>query len=186
LQVGSRCTKRRVGSNNLSACCWARSAVFRKDSAASALQNVRKIRAGNWNQLDSNSFDIRTFLHSGALEPTHQKDHVSKANEAQQAKRREFIIRDEFITSWHSEAAQIARDISEAGSYFQFNQLPELYSALAGDITTFPVQYIGANVPQAWAAGSVFMLMQAMLGFFRTHLATSCTSIHLSRRGCQT
>ena len=46
----------------------------------SALQNVRKIRDGNWNQLDSNSFDIRTFLHSGALEPTRQKDHVSNIN----------------------------------------------------------------------------------------------------------
>jgi hypothetical protein len=42
-------------------------------SGFSALQNVRKIRDGNWNQLDSNSFDIRTFLHSGALEPTRQK-----------------------------------------------------------------------------------------------------------------
>jgi hypothetical protein len=27
------------------------------------------------------------------------------------------------------------------------------------------VQYIGANVPQAWAAGSVFLLTQALLGF---------------------
>jgi hypothetical protein len=27
------------------------------------------------------------------------------------------------------------------------------------------VQYIGANVPQAWAAGSAFMLTQAILGF---------------------
>jgi hypothetical protein len=27
------------------------------------------------------------------------------------------------------------------------------------------VQYVGANVPQAWAAGSAFMLTQAMLGF---------------------
>jgi hypothetical protein len=27
------------------------------------------------------------------------------------------------------------------------------------------VQYIGANVPQAWAAGSAFMLTQALLGF---------------------
>jgi hypothetical protein len=27
------------------------------------------------------------------------------------------------------------------------------------------VQYIGANVPQAWAAGSAFMLTQAMLGY---------------------
>jgi hypothetical protein len=46
----------------------------------SALQNVRKIRDGNWNQLDSNSFDIRTFLHSGALVPMRQKDHVSNIN----------------------------------------------------------------------------------------------------------
>jgi glycogen debranching enzyme len=27
------------------------------------------------------------------------------------------------------------------------------------------VQYVGANVPQAWAAGSAFMLTQALLGF---------------------
>jgi hypothetical protein len=27
------------------------------------------------------------------------------------------------------------------------------------------VQYLGANVPQAWAAGSVFTLLRAMLGF---------------------
>ena len=29
---------------------------------------------------------------------------------------------------------------------------------------SFPVQYLGANVPQAWAAGTPFMLLQAMLG----------------------
>jgi hypothetical protein len=45
------------------------------------------------------------------------------------------------------------------------NQLPELYTAFQRDETTFPVQYIGANVPQAWAAGAAFMLTQAMLGF---------------------
>ena len=28
----------------------------------------------------------------------------------------------------------------------------------------FPVQYLGANVPQAWAAGSAFALLQAILG----------------------
>ena len=32
------------------------------------------------------------------------------------------------------------------------------------DATSFPVQYLGANVPQAWAAGTPFMLLQAMLG----------------------
>ena len=28
----------------------------------------------------------------------------------------------------------------------------------------FPVQYLGANVPQAWAASSVFALLQSVLG----------------------
>jgi len=30
--------------------------------------------------------------------------------------------------------------------------------------TNFPVQYIGANVPQAWAAGAAFMLTGTLLG----------------------
>jgi glycogen debranching enzyme len=63
------------------------------------------------------------------------------------------------------EAARIAHDVSFAAGYFLLNQLPELYTASERNETNFPVQYIGANVPQAWAAGSVFMLTQAMLGF---------------------
>jgi glycogen debranching enzyme len=62
------------------------------------------------------------------------------------------------------EAAMIARDISEAASYFVFYRLPELYSGTKREPEAFPVQYLGANVPQAWAAGSVFHLMQAILG----------------------
>ncbi len=63
-----------------------------------------------------------------------------------------------------AEAARVARDISGAAGHFQGNQLPELYAGLQKDGMSFPVQYIGANVPQAWAAGSAFMLLQAMLG----------------------
>jgi glycogen debranching enzyme len=66
---------------------------------------------------------------------------------------------------FHDEAARIAHDVSFAAGYFLLNQLPELYTASERNETNFPVQYIGANVPQAWAAGSVFMLTQAMLGF---------------------
>jgi len=62
------------------------------------------------------------------------------------------------------EAARIARDISEAASYFVSYRLPELYAGLERRPGTFPVQYPGANVPQAWAAGSVFHLLQAILG----------------------
>ncbi len=64
-----------------------------------------------------------------------------------------------------AEAAQIAYDVSIAASHFLLNRLPELYTASERNETNFPVQYIGANVPQAWAAGSAFMLTQALLGF---------------------
>jgi glycogen debranching enzyme len=62
------------------------------------------------------------------------------------------------------EAAMVARDISEAASYFVFYRLPELYAGIRRETGTFPVQYLGANVPQAWAAGSVFHLLRAILG----------------------
>jgi glycogen debranching enzyme len=65
------------------------------------------------------------------------------------------------------EAARIARDISEAASRFASYRLPELYAGSPRQPSTketFPVQYLGANVPQAWAAGSIFHLLRAILG----------------------
>jgi glycogen debranching enzyme len=64
-----------------------------------------------------------------------------------------------------AEAGRVAHDVCQAGSFFMLNQLPELYAGLHRDAANFPVQYLGANVPQAWAAGSVFSMVQAMLGF---------------------
>ncbi len=63
-----------------------------------------------------------------------------------------------------TEAGHIARDISDAASHFLLNQLPELYAGVQRNGANFPVQYLGANVPQAWAAGSCFALLQAVLG----------------------
>jgi glycogen debranching enzyme len=63
-----------------------------------------------------------------------------------------------------AEAARIARDVSQAGSFFMLHQLPELYAGIQRNETNFPVQYLGANVPQAWSAGSVFSFLQAILG----------------------
>jgi glycogen debranching enzyme len=63
------------------------------------------------------------------------------------------------------EALALARDVSGAATYFMQHQLPELYAGLARTPTTFPVQYKGANVPQAWAAGSCFSLLQMIVGF---------------------
>lgn len=62
------------------------------------------------------------------------------------------------------EAAKVARQISGAGGFFESHQMPELYSGVQCTDTNFPVQYIGANVPQAWAAGSSFVFLSTMLG----------------------
>jgi glycogen debranching enzyme len=63
-----------------------------------------------------------------------------------------------------AEASRVARDIFEAASFFLAYRLPELYAGLPRLPHTFPVQYLGANIPQAWAAGSVFHLIQTILG----------------------
>jgi glycogen debranching enzyme len=65
---------------------------------------------------------------------------------------------------YSAEAAHIARDVSEAASHFLLNQVPELYAGISREPGSFPVQYLGANVPKAWAAGSAFMLLQSILG----------------------
>jgi glycogen debranching enzyme len=69
------------------------------------------------------------------------------------------------LYGFDAEASRIAHDVSVAASHFLLNQLPELYTASERSESNFPVQYLGANVPQAWAAGSVFMFTQALLGF---------------------
>jgi glycogen debranching enzyme len=63
-----------------------------------------------------------------------------------------------------AEAARVAKDVIDASSYFVSYRLPELYAGIARDPLNFPVQYLGANVPQAWAAGCIFQFVQAMLG----------------------
>ena len=57
----------------------------------------------------------------------------------------------------------------DASERFQANRLPELFAGLPRDEGSFPVQYLGASVPQAWAAGSIFRLIAVLCGI---HAAT--------------
>jgi glycogen debranching enzyme len=62
------------------------------------------------------------------------------------------------------EANQVARSVFDAARAFLGYRLPEVYSGMTRVPDSFPAQYIGANIPQAWAAGSIFQLIQMMLG----------------------
>jgi glycogen debranching enzyme len=75
-----------------------------------------------------------------------------------------FIARGFRRYGYVDEANLIARGILGAGSYFVLNRMPELYAGLQQEEPGFPVQYLGANVPQAWAGGSIFLLLSTMLG----------------------
>jgi glycogen debranching enzyme len=65
---------------------------------------------------------------------------------------------------FREEAARIARATFDAAERFQANRVPELFSGLARADGNFPVQYLGANVPQAWAAGSIIRLIAILAG----------------------
>ncbi len=59
---------------------------------------------------------------------------------------------------------RIARALFDTAGYFQGYRLPELFGGFQRGAHSLPVLYPHANIPQAWAAGSVFQLMQALLG----------------------
>ena len=63
-------------------------------------------------------------------------------------------------------ACEVASQILEAGLLFPGGRLPELWCGFARDRRhrSTPAQYPVGCSPQAWAAGSAFMLLQALLG----------------------
>ena len=64
----------------------------------------------------------------------------------------------------HTEAQRVAEGIFAAAERFDAYRLPELFSGLPRDAGAFPVPYLGANVPQAWAAAAVFRLVAILCG----------------------
>ncbi|MBP5975641.1 amylo-alpha-1,6-glucosidase [Brasilonema sp. CT11] len=65
---------------------------------------------------------------------------------------------------YHEEANRIAEGIFAAASYFQAGRMPELFAGIERREDNFPVPYPDANIPQAWAAGSIFLLIRSILG----------------------
>jgi glycogen debranching enzyme len=63
-----------------------------------------------------------------------------------------------------TEAAQIAEGIFAAASYFEAGRMPELFGGTERQPNGFPVPYPDANIPQAWAAGSILLLVRTLLG----------------------
>lgn len=63
-----------------------------------------------------------------------------------------------------AEAGRLAKALFDASERFQANRLPELFAGLPRQDGSFPVQYLGANVPQAWAASSILRVVAVLCG----------------------
>jgi glycogen debranching enzyme len=65
---------------------------------------------------------------------------------------------------YDAEAARVAKGLFDAAERLVGFRLPELFAGLPRHEASFPVQYLGANVPQAWAAGSIFRFIAILCG----------------------
>lgn len=63
-----------------------------------------------------------------------------------------------------AEANRIAEGIFAAASYFEAGRMPELFGGIQRQPNSFPVPYPDANIPQAWAAGAICLLIRVILG----------------------
>jgi glycogen debranching enzyme len=62
------------------------------------------------------------------------------------------------------DAARVLGALFEAGTYLELHRMPELFCGFDREPGAGPTPYPVACAPQAWAAGSVFLLVQACLG----------------------
>lgn len=137
-------------ASNAGHCLW--SGIVSRDRAARVVEKL--VGAEMWSgwgirTLSANNPAYNPFsYHRGSIWP-HDNGFIAMG-----FKRYGFV----------DEVARLARSISEAASYFASYRLPEVYAGIESLPGAFPVAYIEANIPQAWAAGSVFHLLQAILG----------------------
>ena len=64
---------------------------------------------------------------------------------------------------YQKEAARVASALLDAAAYFQY-RLPEVFAGYDRSDTDFPVEYPTASSPQAWASGTIPLLVRTTLG----------------------
>ncbi|MEK7816726.1 MAG: amylo-alpha-1,6-glucosidase, partial [Actinomycetota bacterium] len=65
---------------------------------------------------------------------------------------------------FNDEAIKVSSGLFDAALLYDYYRLPELFCGFTKRSISRPVNYPVACSPQAWAAGSIFMILQALLG----------------------
>lgn len=66
---------------------------------------------------------------------------------------------------FNAQCHKVIRAVCDAGNYFSSSRFPELFAGTDRTRLGFPVRYIGANIPQAWASGAIFAFIQSLIDF---------------------
>jgi len=82
---------------------------------------------------------------------------------------------------YHWEAEEITSQIFDASAFFAYNRLPELFGGFHRNREAYsiPAEYPASCSPQAYAAGSAFLLFQSLLGL---QVDAAAKRIYLSPR----
>jgi glycogen debranching enzyme len=78
------------------------------------------------------------------------------------------------------QALQVFAGLFDASTYFEQHRLPELFCGFPRRTNEGPTLYPVACSPQAWAAASVFSMLQAVLGL-DVHAEPGEVSLHAPR-----
>lgn len=62
------------------------------------------------------------------------------------------------------EAIKVIDGLIKAAQYFVYNRLPELFCGFSQKEAQRPIEYPVACNPQAWASGSIYLIVQSLLG----------------------
>lgn len=75
-----------------------------------------------------------------------------------------IIIKGLTRYNYRREAVKVINGLIKASQYFKYNRLPELFCGFSRKETKRPIEYPVACSPQAWACGSIYLIIQSLLG----------------------
>jgi len=75
-----------------------------------------------------------------------------------------MIIKGLIRYNYPREAVKVVNGLIKASQYFKYNRLPELFCGFSHKEMKRPIEYPVACSPQAWACGSIYLIIQSLLG----------------------
>jgi len=65
---------------------------------------------------------------------------------------------------FQKDALRIIDSLLDAGQYFAYQRLPELFCGFERGLSKVPIDYPAASSPQAWASGASMLMLTSLLG----------------------